>query len=141
MLMDASFDFTPSAQSLSGTSDQNSTNVFNAGSAKKLFGGAFGRGPKIFLQVTAIGGTSPTFRARLVAADSADLATNPIILADTGVSRVLAASDIPYINELLPSVQLDAKQYYGIIFTQSGTSPTATVRASLVADSQTAGLR
>jgi hypothetical protein len=117
-------------QSLSGTSDTVSTNVYNAGSAIKLFCGA-GEPMKLAVQVTAAGGTSPTFRARLVAADNAALTTNPIIIVDTGVSAVLTAADLPVLYELLVGLQVTAKQYYGVIFLQSGTSPTATANAFL----------
>jgi hypothetical protein len=64
-----------SGQSLSGTSDQLSTNVYDAGSAKKLFAGRGGL--KIAVQVSAVGGTNPTFRARFVGADDAALSSNP----------------------------------------------------------------
>lgn len=134
MILDNTFNFA-FQQSLSGTSDQLSTNVYDAGAAVKAFGGG-GVPPKISIQVTAVGGTSPTFRARFVGADSADLATNPIILDDTGASRVLTATDLPLPIELKPNNQLDAKRYYGVVFTQAGTTPTATANANLVIDSQ-----
>jgi len=138
MFIDGTFNFCPAKQSLTGTSDVLSTNVLDVGSAKKIFGGAIGKGPKVVVYVTAIGGTSPTIRARLVAAGSADLSTTtPIILADSGVSRVIVAGDLPMAIELVPGDQLDAKRYYGVIFTQSGTNPTADVIAELVLDSQT----
>lgn len=135
MFLDNAFSFA-SGQSLSGTSDTVSTNVFDAGSAKKLFGGSSGRGVKILVTVTAVGGTTPTFRARLVGADNAALTTNPVILDDSGVSRTLVAGDLPYAIELHPAEQLDAKEFYGVIFTQSGTSPTATASANAVMDAQ-----
>jgi hypothetical protein len=90
---------------------------------------------------TASGGTTPTLRARFVGADNAALTTNPIILADSGVSRTIVAADIPLAIELVPSEQMDSKQYYGVIFTQSGTSPTATVNANLVMDAHSSGLK
>lgn len=132
-MIDAKFDF-GKGQALTGTSDVLSTNVYDAGSAKKLFGGSGARPARIGITQTATGGTSPTLRARLVAADNAALTTNPIILADTGVSRVLVAGDVPRVMQLIPQDQIDAKQFYGIIYTQGGTSPTATVSAALMAD-------
>jgi len=116
-------------QELTGTSDVVSTDVYDAGSAKRLFAGA----PAIkgCVQVTASGGTNPTFRARFVGADNAGLTTNPEIIADTGVSAALAAADIPALYELAIGHQKADKRYYGWIFTQGGTSPTATVNAFL----------
>lgn len=140
-IMDAYFNFADQ-QSLTGTSDVVSTNVYDAGSEKKLFAGSAGTFPlKIAVNVTASGGTSPTFRARFVGADNAALTTNPIILADTGVSAVLTADDLPVHRELVPMGQRTAKRYYGVMFTQGGTSPTATVNASGVVDAQTNHLR
>jgi hypothetical protein len=140
MMIEGNMSFS-SQQSLTGTSDVISTNVYDAGSAKKVFGGSAGLAPKVAVTTSASGGTSPTFRARLVGADNAALTTNPIILADSGVSRVLTATDVPYAVELIPAEQLDSKQYYGVIYTQSGTSPTATVNANMVLDAQSAGLK
>lgn len=134
MMLDALLNFA-SQQSLSTTSDVVSTNVYDAGSAKKVFGGS-GEEVKLAIQVTAAGGTSPTFRARLVGADNAALTTNPIILADTGTSAVLAASDLPVIYELVPAMQPTAKQYYGVIFLLGGTTPTATANAQVAHTAQ-----
>jgi hypothetical protein len=126
-IQDACFNFA-SQQSLSGTAAQNSTNVYDAGSAKLLFGGS----ANLFVlavEVTAAGGTSPTFRAQLVGADDAALSSNVITIAETGVSKVLAASDLPVLYRLSVNNQTTSKRYYGVIFTQSGTSPTATANA------------
>lgn len=131
MLIDATLSFS-SQQSLSGTAAQNSTNVYDAGSAKKLFGGTSEMGV-LGIQVTAVGGTTPTFRAQFVGADDAALTSNVITIAETGVSATLvAATDPPVLYELNPSNQVTAKRYYGLIYTQSGTSPTATVNAAFV---------
>lgn len=144
MILDNVFNFA-SGQSLTGTSDVNSTNIYDAGLpgpgavAIKVFDGG-GRPFKVMVEATASGGTNPTIRARLVGADDAALTSNVIILADTGVSRVLTASDLPWTAELVPSSQMDAKRYYGVIWTQSGTNPTATVSANGVIDAQSAGL-
>lgn len=133
MIIDSLMSFA-NGQSLSGTTDQASTNVFDAGTAKKLFAGA--HSPKMAVLVSAVGGTTPTFRARIVAADDAALTTNPEILADTGVTKALAAADLPLAFDLMPLQQKAAKRYYGVMFTQSGTAPTATASANLVMDSQ-----
>lgn len=125
-------------QSLTGTSDVVSSDVHDAEAAKKVFGGA-GQPVKVAIQVTAAGGTSPTFRARLVGADNAGLTANAEIIADTGVSKVLAAADLPVLYELVPAHQKVAKRYYGVIYTLGGTSPTATANANLVLDAQSGG--
>lgn len=138
MILDAQFNFSDQ-QSLTGTSDVVSTNVYDLGAAGKLFQGAAGL--KLAIQVTASGGTSPTFRAKLVGADNAALTSNPITLADTGTSAAIAAADVPVIYELLPGQQNTAKRYYGVIYTQGGTSPTATVNAQVAIDAQSAGFR
>lgn len=122
-------------QSLSGATSTNSTNVYNAGSAKKLFAG---RGDlQIQVIVSAVGGTSPTFRAQFVGADDAGLSSNVEVIDDTGVSKALVAGDLPWVKVLRAGTQQVAKQYYGVIFTQSGTSPTATVSANAVLNAQT----
>jgi hypothetical protein len=134
MFIDNNFAFA-SQQNLSGATSTNSTNVYNAGSAKKLFGGA-GEPVSLAVHVTAAGGTSPTIQAKLVGADDSGLSSNVIVIADTGVSPALAASDLPYALEVVPAQQKTAKQYYGVIFVQTGTSPTATVNAALTIDAQ-----
>lgn len=108
----------------------NSTNVYDAVNATKLFAG--NGGGTLAIEVTAAGGTSPTFQAQLIGADSADLATNPVVLADTGTSAAIAAADLPLLYELEPNNQAVAKRYYGVKYTLGGTSPTATVNANVV---------
>lgn len=124
-------------QSLSGTSNIVSTNVYSAGAAKSVFGGV-NRKARLAIQVTAAGGTDPTFRARLVAADNAALTTNPVTLADTGTHE---ATGLPLMFELLPGMQATKKLYYGIVYTLGGTDPTATVNAQVTMDPQSAGIR
>lgn len=135
MLLDNIFNFADQ-QSISGTSDTNSTNVHDAGSAKKVFGGN-GEPAKLVVHITAAGGTSPTVRARFVGADDAALTSNTIDIADSGFTPVLAAADLPYIIELKLAHQKTAKRYYGVIWDQAGTSPTATVNAQIASASQT----
>ena len=146
MFIDYNLEFA-NGQALTGTSATNSTNIYDHGSAVKLFGGETAR-VKAYISVAAAGGTNPTFRAQLVGADSADLATNPVTLADTGVSATLAtttppsgtpvkdANGNPAVFELRPSLQQTAKRYYGVIFTLGGTLPTATASAAIVAEGQ-----
>lgn len=123
-------------QALTGTSATASTDIHDAGSAKKVFSGH--QRLKLEVRVTAVGGTSPTFRAQLIGAGSADLTTTtPIVLWDSGVTRVLTSADLPYVLEGVVHSQLDAKRYYGVLFTLGGTTPTATVDAAMVQDAQT----
>lgn len=115
-------------QALSGAGSANSTNVYDAAAAKKLFGGtAHG---KVAIEVTAAGGTSPTFEAKVVAADDAALTSNVVTLVDTGTSA--ASPTTPALYELAVSNQAASKRYYGVIYTLGGTSPTATVNAQFV---------
>lgn len=137
MLLEGMFDFA-TQQELSGTSDTVSTNVHDAGVAKKLFGGS-GEPIKLIVQVTAAGGTTPTFRARLVGADNAALSSNPVTIADTGVSAAVDAGDLPLYYELVLAHQKAAKRYYGVIFTLGGTTPTATANAQVGAGGQSGG--
>ena len=139
MMIDGHFNFADQ-QAISGTSDTVSTNVYDAGSAKKLFGGA-NRKARLAIQVTAAGGTSPTFQAKLVGADNAALTTNPVVIADTGITGTIAAADLPLLFELVPGLQTEDKRYYGVIFDQGGTSPTATVNAQISMEPHSALLR
>lgn len=139
MLLDGLFNFS-SQQSLTGTSDVVSTNVYDAGSAVKLWQGG-GRAPKVLIQQTASGGTTPTLRARFVGADDAGLTSNVITLADTGVSAAIVAADLPRLIELVPNYQTTAKRYYGLIYLQGGTTPTATVNAQVGEANQTNNVR
>lgn len=133
-IIDASKAFS-AAQSLSTTADVVSTNVFDAGSAKKVYAGA--NRTVISGYITMTGGTGTlSWRARYVAADDAGLTTNPIILADTGTmlkgpdgATALSATDKAAF-ELHPALQPAAKRYYGIAWTLGGTTPTATGSAS-----------
>jgi hypothetical protein len=108
-------------QAIAGAASQISSNVFDATTIRRLFGG-FGEPFKILVTVTAIAGTTPNFRARLVAADNAALTTNPIDLWETGLSRTLVAADIPWIYEQVISGQQTAKQFYGMFYTQTGNA-------------------
>ena len=143
MILDNGFNFTGTGagQAISGTVAQNSTNVFDAGIAKRLFGGSGARGPRLTTILSAVGGTTPTFRAQFVGADDAALTLNVITIADTGTTRALVAGDLPLVSELQPAEQLDVKRYYGFIFTQTGTAPTGTVAAQLGESVQSAGLK
>lgn len=105
-----------------------STNVYDAGSAKKVFeGGAADL--KCVVTATGVGGTSPTLTVSLIAADNAALTSNPITLAATGALTADAAGRIT--TTLSPSNQATAKRYYGLSYDMAGTDPVATVNAEL----------
>ena len=139
-LIDNLFDFGTTAIT-SSNADTVSANVFDYATARALFGGP--ASVKIKTKVVLSAGTSPTVRARLVGADAANLATNPVILADTGVqsykedgSTALANTDTVE-GTLIPAGQIPAKRYYGLIFTLGGTTPSASCTAAVVLDDQT----
>lgn len=140
-LLDALLTFSRQ-QALSGTTAVVSTNIYDAGTDEdgngktpKLFGGTI-RKAHLAIQVTKAGGTDPTFQAQFVGADNAALTTNPVVLADTGTSGKLAAGDLPALYELRAGLQTVGKRYYGVKYTLTGTSPTATVNAGIVEASQ-----
>lgn len=130
MILDNQFNFASQQAIGPANTDVVSTNVFDAGSAVKLFAGGGKRLMRIACMVTAVGGTNPNMRMRFVGADDAALTTNPIILADTGVGPTLTAGALPLPIVLSPQEQQTAKRYYGVIFTQGGNANnTATVNA------------
>lgn len=129
-------------QVLAGTSDVVSTNVYDHKTAAKLHAGS--PGGKAPLQVTVEGpaaNADNTLRARYVGADNAGLTTNPIILADTGVvalgETATPANGTQKVFQLFPSEQETAKEFYGVIYTQGGTSPAYTVSAAFTPAGQT----
>lgn len=120
------------------TSATASTDKFDAGSDKKLFGAPFcgylcGRFP-----VTA--DASPTVKVDLVGSDNADLdpdnneAVQNVIIASTGIiahdseGNDLASGDV--VEFCIPiGGQRVARQYYGCIITLGGTNPDTVVDA------------
>lgn len=138
MILDGSFKFSDAQVLGTGTSDVVSTNVYDAGSAIVMFAGG-GRPFKVSVDCSSntSGSGDATLRARFVGADNAGLTSNAIILDDTGVSAVEADGTVaPFHKELVPSNQTVAKRYYGVIYTQSGTSPNHTVSANGCIDAQ-----
>ncbi len=143
MVIEGHFRFATTEQVLSGTSDVASTNVHDAGSAKLLFGGYSQRPPTLVIEAEWVSdGGSPTIRGRLVGAADAVLTGTPIIIADTGVisladdGTAFAAGHI-YARRYLPLLgQRIAKRYYGVMFTQGGTTPVFHVKAYITPDAQ-----
>jgi hypothetical protein len=148
MLMDALFDFgLPTiTNSTAGTV---STNVFDALVAKKLFQPGQQMRPKVAGRTGALtADANGTVKIDLVGADSADLATNPVVLGSTGVLTKLAdgATDIgagsatTFLDFFISTInQQVAKRYYGLVVTLGGTNPdmAAGGKAALCLDAQT----
>jgi len=128
-------------QAIASNSATNSSNIYDAGSAKWLFAGGAGRGPKLSVEIlkTTLG-TSPTMTVQFVGADDAALTSNVITIVQFGPTRVLTAADFPMHLEAVIPGQIDKKRYYGIIYTIGGSgSPSYGFNANIVADSQSSG--
>lgn len=139
-ILDANFNFADQQLIADGTAVI-STNVYNAGSAKKLFEGS-SRRAVLMIDVTAAGGTTPKFSCTFIGDTAANLTTSPITLATIGPTATIAAADLPVHFEIPITMQATAKQYYGLIFDMTGNADnTATVNATLVMDGQSLGLR
>ncbi len=102
-----------------------SDNVYDAGSAIKLFGGA-DNSMRVAISVVDFeaGAAATTWRAQLLGADSADLEDLPIVLADTGESAALTTALLPSTVYLEPAEQMEAKRYYGVWLTMTGDTET-----------------
>jgi hypothetical protein len=143
MIIDAGFSFGLPTLTNS-TARTVSPNVYDAGSAKKLFDGP-GGDLKLIWKAVPTADDNPTVRVELVGADNAALDSNPITLADSGTvvygadGSTAIASGAVVEGELRPSRQFAAKRYYGLFVTLGGTNPdlvAATCKAELVRDSQ-----
>lgn len=126
-----------------GIADQISANVYDAGTAKKVFGGNSPRGIHFVGKAKITVGTGVlSFRARVVSADNALLTTNPVIIADTGVQTLdrdgtaLAIGDevewdIPVQGQRV------AKRYYGVMYNWGTADQNGEVTAVVTIDPQT----
>jgi hypothetical protein len=127
MMTSFEFNFDPTPKA-AVTAAANSTNVYDAGSAKKLFDGT-GKPFRINGFHKANSGTNPTMRVQFVGADDAALTSNVITIVETGTSPVAVAGTVnPF--ELIPQFQSTAKRYYGLIYTPAGTTPNFDVTAA-----------
>lgn len=144
MMIEGQFKFDSASHALSGTSAVASTNVHDAGSAKSVFAGHSQRPPLLYFEALWVSGSSTlSIQAQFVGSDAATLDSNNIVIADTGT--ILVADDgtafstgHTAVRRLLPLVgQMTAKRYYGVLYTQGGTSPVFNVKAVIVADGQT----
>lgn len=149
MITDASFAFGLPAITNSNTATV-SPNVFDAGSAIKLFAGP--KGPRLFYRanVTGVGAADGSINISVVGADNAALSSNPVVIASTGVVTTLEDGTAigtggVVVGSLEVSGQSVAKRYYGLMVTLGGTTPdlVGTVlaptidNASIVLDAQT----
>lgn len=115
-------------QSLPAAQVSNSTDVYDAGEAKKLFEGFSPKKPifKVSGKVTA--GAATQIQAKLVGADDAALTQNVVVIADTGQTAVIASGGLIDL-EVACFGQTTAKRYYGVIYTMTGAGGTADVSA------------
>jgi hypothetical protein len=126
-----------------------STNTYDAGSDKNVFGGQ--NVAKLIGRFPVTADASPTVKVDFVASDAADLDPNGneavpnIVLASTGVistdedGNALASGDVVDF-QLDIGGQTAERQYYGCIITLGGTSPDTVADAkqlSLVLTAQT----
>lgn len=121
-------------QALTGTSAIDSTNVIDVGVG---FGGqSIKLGPgdeKPYIVVSAqnaSGGTTPGLKVDVVTADDAAFSTNSQVVASVTVGALKAGDAI-----LIPFPQTN-RRYVKLVYTQTGTSPTNNVVASLTTDPQ-----
>lgn len=121
-----------------------STNVFDAGSAVKLFGN-IGVDLSVVGHVVCTADDNPTLLVELLGADNDALTLNPMVIGSTGImvegpdgaTAWASGSDIPF--KIKVNKQYVAKRYYGLWVTLGGTNPDAAADAngaSLVIDDQ-----
>lgn len=142
MFIDGNFLFGLPAITNSNTATV-STNVLDAGSAVKMFGGP--KVGKICARIAVTADASPSIKVDLVGADNAALTSNPVVLASSGVvatdeaGAALTSGGIVDI-QFGVGYQTAAKQFYGLVITLGGTNPDILVDAKqgyLVLDAQT----
>lgn len=129
-MLDAKYNFEPTPHSLPAASDTISTNVYDAGSAKKEFEGYSFMAPRVSFQGKVTAGAVTQFRGRLVGADDAALTQNVETIADTGLTEVIANGGLIH-EEAVCNGQKTAKRYYGLIMTMVGAAGTADVSAAV----------
>jgi hypothetical protein len=145
MISDSLFHFDPTPKNMNvGTADQISTNVYDAGAAKRLFGGFSQRPPILAVTYRITAGTGTlSFRVQMIAAAAADLTTGTEeTLADSGVitldrdDTALAIGDTISLYFALRG-QRAPKRYYGLFYTQGTADQDGEVTAVIVEAAQT----
>lgn len=141
MFIDGNFLFGLPAITNSNTATV-STNVLDAGSAVKMFGGP--NVGKINVRCPVTADASPSIKVDLVGADNAALSSNPVVIASSGVvatdeaGAALTSGGVVDI-QFGVGYQTAAKQFYGLIYTLGGTNPDTvadTKQGFLVRDAQ-----
>lgn len=99
------------------TATANSTNVIDLTTARDL---GPGREANVFIAVTqdAAAAGAATVQFALVAADSADLATNPVVLLQTdAVGKAALTAGTQVLRAAVPTSRSHGKRYLGITYT------------------------
>lgn len=125
MIIDYNLQFSD-AQAL--TADAASTNVINLGADRDI-----GPGEEMKIAVTldvAMGGTSPTMAVQVQTDDNSGFSSATTVLTSRTISAG-SAGDV--LTMSLPDTN---EQYVRLYYDLGGTSPTATVSASVVKDAQ-----
>lgn len=121
-----------------------STNVLDAGAATKLFAAPVCG--HICARIAVTADANPSIKIDLVGADAANLTSNPIVLASSGVIATNEAGTALATGEIVDVAfpvggQTAAKRYYGLVVTLGGTNPdiaAAAAQGYLALDPQTA---
>lgn len=115
MMLDNAFKFSVDQ---AVTTTANSTNVLNLGAARELFSG-YSKNFKLVINCSAHSGTI-TIQPSLVGGDEAALTSANITIASMAATEFVAGTKV----EIAIPPQSAAKQYYGVIYTASGTTST-----------------
>lgn len=116
-------------QALTGTSAIDSTNVIDVGTGfggqSLNLGSPLQRLAIVVAALVASGGTTPTLKVDIVTADDSAFSVNSQVIGSVTVGALKAGDLI-----VLPLPQTN-RRYIKLVYTQTGTSPTNTVAASL----------
>lgn len=145
MILEGLFKFDPTPKNLAvGAAAQISTNVYDAGSAKRVFGGHTQKPPYLTGVYKITAGTGAlSFRVQFVGGEAADLTTGAEeVIADSGVQLLdkdgtaLAIGDS--VTFSIPLVgQRSTKRYYGCFYTQGTADQDGEVTAVITEGPQT----
>jgi len=117
------------AQALTGTSAIVSTNTIDLGNPSVQRD--IGAGTPLRFAVgfdVAMGGTTPAITTEVIQSANADL-SSPDVIGSSGSQAAVAAGKI---HEISVDPGRVTKRYLGLRYTMTGTTPTATVTASLL---------
>lgn len=135
MILDAVFNFGPPAADITNsTAATVSGNVYDAGSAVRLFNGP--DSPVVTGKSVITADANGTIKVELLGADDAGLTTNAVICGSTGIISVKddgsTAIGTGYtVNWQIKAInQRATKRYYGLMYTLGGTNPDLDVSES-----------